>query len=126
AAYRMGFIDSAQLVRLAEPLRKSSYGQYLLQIAREDRGRGRLSVPSCRECCCSRRGCFATSAGFSSSRITLERSVPPASPLILARIITAGRLPGLFVGFTTSLYTLKESWSGLREVQCSGLCWTSG
>jgi len=39
AAYRMGFIDSAQLVRLAEPLRKSSYGQYLLQIAREDRGR---------------------------------------------------------------------------------------
>ena len=39
AAYRMGFIDSAQLVRLAEPLRKSRYGQYLLQIAREDRGR---------------------------------------------------------------------------------------
>ena len=39
AAYRMGFIDSAQLVRLAEPLRKSSYGQYLLQIAREDRRR---------------------------------------------------------------------------------------
>ena len=39
AAYRMGFIDSAQLTRLAEPLGKSSYGQYLLQIAREDRGR---------------------------------------------------------------------------------------
>ena len=38
AAYRMGFIDSAQLMRLAEPLGKSSYGQYLLQIAREDRG----------------------------------------------------------------------------------------
>ncbi len=35
AAYRMGFIDAAQLQRLAEPLAKSTYGAYLLQIARE-------------------------------------------------------------------------------------------
>ncbi len=35
AAYRMGFIDADQLQRLAEPLAKSTYGQYLLQIARE-------------------------------------------------------------------------------------------
>jgi glucose-1-phosphate thymidylyltransferase len=35
AAYRMGFIDAAQLQRLAEPLAKSTYGEYLLQIARE-------------------------------------------------------------------------------------------
>src|SRR5690606_21846034 len=28
-AYRMGYIDSAQLLRLAEPLRKSGYGEYL-------------------------------------------------------------------------------------------------
>ena len=34
-AYRMGFIDSQQLARLAEPLAKSSYGQYLLRIADE-------------------------------------------------------------------------------------------
>jgi glucose-1-phosphate thymidylyltransferase len=39
AAYRMGFIDAAQLTRLAEPLAKSSYGEYLLQVAREDGGR---------------------------------------------------------------------------------------
>ena len=32
-AYRMGFIDRAQLARLAEGLRKSGYGEYLLQIA---------------------------------------------------------------------------------------------
>ena len=32
----MGFIDAAQLERLAAPLAKSSYGEYLLQIAREE------------------------------------------------------------------------------------------
>jgi len=31
-AYRMGYIDSAQLLRLAEPLRKSGYGEYLARI----------------------------------------------------------------------------------------------
>lgn len=31
-AYRMGFIDAEQLLRVAEPLRKSGYGEYLLQI----------------------------------------------------------------------------------------------
>jgi glucose-1-phosphate thymidylyltransferase len=34
-AYRMGFIDSIQLAKLAEPLTKSGYGQYLLQILAE-------------------------------------------------------------------------------------------
>lgn len=34
-AYRMGFIDRAALVELAEPLRKSGYGRYLLQVAQE-------------------------------------------------------------------------------------------
>lgn len=34
-AYRMQFIDAAQLENLAEPLRKSGYGQYLLQVLRE-------------------------------------------------------------------------------------------
>ena len=32
SAYRMGFIDGAQLRQLADPLTKSSYGQYLLEI----------------------------------------------------------------------------------------------
>jgi len=32
-AYRMGFIDAAQLRRLAGPLEKSGYGRYLLDIA---------------------------------------------------------------------------------------------
>jgi len=31
-AYRKGYIDAAQLRKLAEPLRKSNYGKYLLQI----------------------------------------------------------------------------------------------
>ncbi|MBI3949438.1 MAG: glucose-1-phosphate thymidylyltransferase RfbA [Acidobacteria bacterium] len=31
-AYRMGHIDADQLLRLADPLKKSSYGQYLLRL----------------------------------------------------------------------------------------------
>jgi glucose-1-phosphate thymidylyltransferase len=34
-AWRAGFIDGVQLERLAEPLKKSGYGQYLLQVLRE-------------------------------------------------------------------------------------------
>lgn len=34
-AYRQGFIDAAQLERLAQPLAKNGYGQYLLAILRE-------------------------------------------------------------------------------------------
>jgi glucose-1-phosphate thymidylyltransferase len=36
-AWRMRFIDDAQLARLAEPLAKASYGQYLLKILDEGR-----------------------------------------------------------------------------------------
>ena len=34
-AYRMGFIDAAQVMRLAEPIAHSEYGQYLLRILQE-------------------------------------------------------------------------------------------
>jgi glucose-1-phosphate thymidylyltransferase len=34
-AYRMGYIDAARLVSLAEPMKKNGYGQYLLQLAKE-------------------------------------------------------------------------------------------
>jgi glucose-1-phosphate thymidylyltransferase len=34
-AWRMGFIDAAQLERLAKPLIKSGYGEYLLRIVHE-------------------------------------------------------------------------------------------
>jgi glucose-1-phosphate thymidylyltransferase len=34
-AYRMGYIDAAQMRRLAEPARESSYGRYLLKIVEE-------------------------------------------------------------------------------------------
>ncbi|WP_181304960.1 glucose-1-phosphate thymidylyltransferase RfbA [Rufibacter sp. XAAS-G3-1] len=34
-AYRMGFINAEQLQRVAEPLRKSGYGDYLLSVLRE-------------------------------------------------------------------------------------------
>ncbi|MGQ9846445.1 MAG: glucose-1-phosphate thymidylyltransferase RfbA, partial [Bacteroidales bacterium] len=35
-AYRMGYIDSKQLRKLAEPLKKNGYGKYLLQIIDEE------------------------------------------------------------------------------------------
>ena len=35
AAYRMGFIDAAQLKALAAPLAKSGYGEYLLRVVSE-------------------------------------------------------------------------------------------
>ncbi len=35
-AWRMQYIDTQQLVKLAEPLRKSGYGEYLLQIVQMD------------------------------------------------------------------------------------------
>jgi glucose-1-phosphate thymidylyltransferase len=31
-AYRMGFIDKEQLIKIAQPLVKSGYGQYLLNL----------------------------------------------------------------------------------------------
>jgi glucose-1-phosphate thymidylyltransferase len=34
-AYRMKFIDKNQLMKIAEPLMKSGYGQYLKQLAEE-------------------------------------------------------------------------------------------
>lgn len=35
-AYRMGYIDKEQLVKLAQPLKKNDYGQYLLRLAVEE------------------------------------------------------------------------------------------
>lgn len=35
-AYRQGYIDSVQLRQLAEPMAKSSYGRYLMQILEDD------------------------------------------------------------------------------------------
>lgn len=34
-AFRIGFIDAGQLKRLAEPLAKNGYGQYLFRILAE-------------------------------------------------------------------------------------------
>ncbi|NDK57734.1 sugar nucleotidyltransferase, partial [Pontibacter fetidus] len=36
-AWRMGFISAEQLQQVAEPLRKSGYGEYLLRILKEKR-----------------------------------------------------------------------------------------
>jgi glucose-1-phosphate thymidylyltransferase len=33
-AFRMGYIDAARLAKLAEPMRKNAYGQYLLELIR--------------------------------------------------------------------------------------------
>ncbi len=35
-AYRNGWIDKEQLIKLAEPLRKTEYGKYLLKLAEEE------------------------------------------------------------------------------------------
>ena len=34
-AYRLGYVGAEQLVRLAEPLKQTEYGQYLLQVLQE-------------------------------------------------------------------------------------------
>ncbi|MGZ5097826.1 MAG: glucose-1-phosphate thymidylyltransferase RfbA [Usitatibacter sp.] len=34
-AFRMGYIDGAQLEKLADPMRKNAYGQYLLEVLRD-------------------------------------------------------------------------------------------
>lgn len=34
-AYRMGYIDKEQLIKLAQPLKKNDYGKYLLRLAEE-------------------------------------------------------------------------------------------
>jgi glucose-1-phosphate thymidylyltransferase len=44
-AYRMGYLDAEGLSRLAEPMNKSSYGRYLLEIAQEELLDGRVPVP---------------------------------------------------------------------------------
>lgn len=36
-AWRMGYIDDAQVERIAEPMRKNSYGQYLLRLVAQGR-----------------------------------------------------------------------------------------
>jgi glucose-1-phosphate thymidylyltransferase len=36
-AWRMGYIDAAQVERLAQPLKKSGYGEYLLRIVHDER-----------------------------------------------------------------------------------------
>jgi glucose-1-phosphate thymidylyltransferase len=36
-SFRMGYIDAEQVTRLAQPLAKTAYGQYLLQLAQEPR-----------------------------------------------------------------------------------------
>lgn len=35
-AYRMDYIDKAQLIELAQPLKKNDYGQYMLRLAKEE------------------------------------------------------------------------------------------
>lgn len=35
-AYRMGFINKEHLLKVAEPLKKSKYGQYLIQVVNEE------------------------------------------------------------------------------------------
>ena len=44
-AYRMGYLDVEGLSRLAESMKNSSYGRYLLEIAHEELLDGRVPVP---------------------------------------------------------------------------------
>jgi glucose-1-phosphate thymidylyltransferase len=38
-AFRMRYIDDRQLAQLAAPLSKNGYGQYLLEVLRQEEGR---------------------------------------------------------------------------------------
>lgn len=38
-AYRMGWIDAEQLLELAKPLEKTKYGEYLIDIVNQDKGK---------------------------------------------------------------------------------------
>ena len=42
-AYRMGYINKKQLLKLAEPLLKSGYGEYLVEVAEEKEGPSKTS-----------------------------------------------------------------------------------
>jgi glucose-1-phosphate thymidylyltransferase len=35
AAYRMGYINEEKLLEIAEPLRKSGYGEYLINLVKK-------------------------------------------------------------------------------------------
>ena len=45
-SYRMGYIDADDLSRLAEPMKKSTYGRYLLEIAQEELSEGKVPASS--------------------------------------------------------------------------------
>ncbi len=45
-SYRMGYIDADDLSRLAEPMEKSTYGRYLLEIAQEELSEGKVPASS--------------------------------------------------------------------------------
>ena len=42
----MGYIDADDLSRLAEPMKKSTYGCYLLEIAQEELSEGKVPASS--------------------------------------------------------------------------------
>jgi len=35
-AYRMGYINAEQVLRLAQPMQKNGYGKYLIEITRQE------------------------------------------------------------------------------------------
>jgi glucose-1-phosphate thymidylyltransferase short form len=81
-AYRKGWVDAAQLEKLAQPMLKNPYGQYLLGCSRKgfsDESDRQRQFPMCWSLS---RGCSATSAGFSSkasiSRHSMRRSGRPS------------------------------------------------
>ena len=88
-AYRMGYIDVAQLAALAEPMRKNGYGQYLLQLIDEEKTvraserttrsmtvmtpEGKATEPSC----CRRRRFRGTGFGVPAARQSRPREGDP-------------------------------------------------
>ena len=49
-AWRMGYISSDDLRQIAEPLRKSGYGEYLLNLLNEIGLSAEASVGNCADC----------------------------------------------------------------------------
>ena len=78
-AWRMGYIDDAQVERIATPMRKNSYGQYLLRLRGAGALRCRSSRPACPASSSSSRRSSATSADSSSRPTTRGGTARPVS-----------------------------------------------
>lgn len=122
-AWRHGWIDSAQLEKLAQPLAKNGYGQYLLRLLKEKR----VALAPCKSprppsptCSSSNPRCSAMHAA-SSSRATTSAPLPrPAACSSTSCRTTTAAAPGACcAACTTRSSNPRASWCGWCAAACS-------